>query len=415
MMRPAGRDGGAVKLSMRRAYVPAAGKHITRYRFCFLALVTAVGVAACGSEKDLEPFAQLSTTFDSIIPNSMRRHKVPGATVALVEEGKVVWARGFGVADRENGRSTHSQTMFNVASLSKPVTALAIMRLAEQGKLDLDEPVSSYLTRWQLPESEFDSDGVTPRAILSHTAGLSMPSVPAFAPTAALPELVDILDGNYTGSDYASSGTRVEILYPPGEAFHYSGGGYVLLELLVEEITGKSFRDYMSQEVLKPLGMSSGRFGWDDEVAERAAVPYGREGKPQPLRRFPATAGSGLYTDVSEFATLIGALLTGGGQAGRGVVSPDGLRTMFEPVELTHRASKFELPAMGLGFFATKYPKLISHIGGNRGWRARFVALPESGQAIVVLTNSDRGSELINDVVCAWVGIQLGAKLLEGC
>lgn len=384
-----------------------------RHTLCAALLI---GIAGCEEERGgLEGHALLIAEMENIIVHSLQRHHVPGAAVALVEEGKVVWARGFGIADEAEGRTMNSDTMFNTSSLSKPVTALGVMRLAEQGKLDLDAPVSRYLKRWRLPAGDFDADAVTARRILSHTAGLSMPSVPAFMPDATLPSVVDILDGNYTDSEYAEAGTRVEILYPPGEAFHYSGGGYILLGLLVEEITGVSFRDYMRSEVLTPLGMTSGRYGWDEAVAGRLAVPYRHSGKRAPVLRFPATAGSGLYTGVSELATLVAALLTFNDEAGGGVVSAEGMKTMFEAVVLTGGGTRMELPAMGLGFFVSKYPKLISHMGGNLGWRSRFLALPESGQAIVVLTNSDRGSDFVNDVTCAWVEHQLGAKVIEGC
>ena len=391
----------------------------TRRRHSLYVALLLVGMSIAACEKEPAPggqHAQLIEDIERVIVRSMQRHNLPGAAVALIEEGEVAWVRGFGVANRADGRTMNSETMFNVASVSKPITALGIMRLAEQGKLDLDAPVSKYLKRWSLPAGQFDADEVTARRILSHTAGLSMPSVPAFEPREKLPSVLDILNGEFAGSEYSKPGTRVEILYPPGEEFHYSGGGYVLLELLVEDITGKRFRDYMRSEVLIPLGMMSGRFGWDEGVAERLAVPYGHRKKREPVLRFPASAGSGLYTGVSELATLLASVLTFNEDAGGGVVSPEGMKTMFEAVVLTKgRGTRMELPAMALGFFVSKYPKLISHMGGNLGWRSRFLALPESGQGIVVLTNSDRGSDFINDVVCTWLELQLGATLIDGC
>src|SRR5690606_9302269 len=172
----------------------------------------------------------------------------------LIEKGKVV-----GEHYVSTGAPVTRDTLFQLASLSKWATALGVLKLAEEGRLDLDAPVSRYLTRWQLPETEYDADGVTARRLLSHTAGLTdglgymgfEKGTPVQTLEASLTEAADPMSG-------ADGRTRIGLA--PGSAWSYSGGGYALLQLLIEEISGEPFADYMKRVVFDPLGMSHATF-----------------------------------------------------------------------------------------------------------------------------------------------------------
>ena len=159
-------------------------------------------------------------------------------------------------------------TVFQVGSISKPVTAWGVMRLVQQGKLDLDAPVDRYLTRWHLPPSPFDADGVTIRRLLSHSAGLNSQDYSPIA-TRPLPSLEQSLSGESGGVNARRGSDDVRITMAPGQQHSYSNGGYTLLQLAIEEVTGEPFARYMQREVLDPLGMTHSSFTWRADQRSR--------------------------------------------------------------------------------------------------------------------------------------------------
>jgi len=369
-----------------------------------VALVLANSTAPAGDET--------RTLFKETVPALLEEHGVPGAAVALVRGGEVVWADGFGMADVSTARPVTSDTIFNIASISKLVTAWGVMRLVERGEFDPDEPVASHLTRWEFPKSEFDSAGITARRLMSHTAGLSMHSIPGFEVSKPLPKLEDILSGEYTGSVYAPSGSPMTQLSPPGSEWRYSGGGTVLLQLLIEEITKETFTDYMAANVLAPLEMADSHFGWTGSMATRAAVPYADSGKPYPTYRFTGTSGAGLYTTARDLGRFVAAGFSGptGSEPGRGVLEADTIEEMFEPVLLNDATRS----RCGLGYMIrdddTQPFKTVRHGGSNFGWQALVIGVPERNCGLAILTNSDNGRHLIPELVCTWMMAELDFK-----
>jgi CubicO group peptidase (beta-lactamase class C family) len=231
-------------------------------------------------------------TFDDLrgrlldeIPSVMERHDVPGVAVALVHRGDVALVRGYGSADTDSNAPVTEDTVFQAGSLSKPVSAWGVMRLVQEGRVDLDAPVFRYLTRWRLPPSRFDPTGVTVRRLLSHTAGLSVSGYLGYDPQVALPPLETQLA---TGPDAADGNGEVRVAYPPGEEVHYSGGGYTVLQLLVEELSGQSFAAYMQENVLNPLRMLNSTFEPAPRGDPRSGHSVRRRGRcpaALPLRR----------------------------------------------------------------------------------------------------------------------------------
>jgi CubicO group peptidase (beta-lactamase class C family) len=319
----------------------------------------------------------------------------PGLAVALVHRGEAVWAAGYGVADRGTGQPVTAGTRFQAASLSKPVTAWGVLRLVESGRIGLDEPITGRLRRWRPPPSPFDAESLTVRRLLSHTASLSVHGYVGQPSDRPLPSIEASLAGE-TGDSFP-----VELLEGPGRGWLYSGGGYSLLQLLVEELTGRPFADHMQAEVLEPLGMTASSFRWS-RTAETAR-PYDADGGPLPDFAFAEQAAAGLVTTAADLARFVAAALPGprGAPPGRGVLSPAVVRLALTAAPGTE--GRWGL-GYGLGYLPSG-DRLAYHEGANRGWRAGLALLPDRRAGIVALANGDAGDGPINAAVQQWLAL----------
>jgi CubicO group peptidase (beta-lactamase class C family) len=329
------------------------------------------------------------------MPRLLDDNGIHGAALALVHRGEVAWSAGYGVADRSTGAPVTPDTAFGVASISKPVTAWGVMRLVEDGRLELDAPVERYLTRWRLPPSGFDHDGVTIRRLLSHTAGLRAHSARLAEPNLSRYSLDQALSGAIGGT------SPLRVTTEPGSAFMYSGDGYTLLQLVIEEVSGEAFSQFMAREVLVPLGMASSGFDWEHGLPRSMATSYDRLDNPIANYPFAHKASGGLYATAPDLASFVAAMMKGTSEevAGREVLAPDTVAMMLAPAEAS--GGRY-----GLGYEIETRPdefRIARHGGSIRGWRTHFAALPEAGEGIVVLTNRFGGSQVIDPVLEMWV------------
>lgn len=304
----------------------------------------------------------------------------------LLQNGKAYGEHFKSVGDPVDG-----DTLFQTASLSKWVSAWGVMSLVDAGKLDLDAPISKYLTRWKLPPSEFDNDEVTVRRLLSHTAGLTDGlGYGGFAPGEKIQPLTESL----TKAADASPGKdgRVHVGGQPGEEFNYSGGGYTLLQLLVEEVSGQSFNDYMVANIFKPLGMNRSTYILEEPVQSNVAVLYDTTGKPATHYRFASLAATSLYTSTNDLTRFINAQLadTEGEPIGRKILTPD----LVGEMRLAH-ASQMGADIWGLGTMLyapnNNGDFIIGHDGNNEpaiNTSARFD--PDSGDGIIILETGNK-------------------------
>lgn len=249
----------------------------------------------------------LTGQLDTRIPDLLAQHSVPGVAIGLVERGQVRFTRGYGCADCERGRAMTDSTLLNLASVSKSVTAWALVHLAEQNGFSLDAPVESRLPEWPVRPSGFARDGVTLRRLLSHTAGLSMPSVPWFPADSSLPTRTAVLLGQ------AGDRGPLEIVHEPGTRWSYSGGGYVLLEWIIEEVSSRSFSDYVQVNLFDPLDMKESTFAVDSVSSNRLAIPYDDDGDPIEPYRLVGVAAGGMYSSARDFARFVAAYADGRG------------------------------------------------------------------------------------------------------
>ncbi len=342
----------------------------------------------------LAPFGDINSFQAAAVGEIDKQHK-GNVAFALITKGRAVATHFV-----STGKPVDGDSRFQVASMSKWITAWGVMKLVEAGKLDLDKPVSLYLKRWQLPKGKFDNAGVTVRRLLSHTAGLTDGlGYAGFKPG----EPVQTLEASLTQAADASPGHdgAVRVGIEPGTEFKYSGGGYTLLQLLVEEVSGQSFNDYMKTRVLEPLGMTRSTFVLDDDAD--VAEFFNHRGKPATHYRFTALAAASLYTTTADMTRFLQAHLAGanGEPPGRGVLGPKMLLEMRRP-----HASQYGADIWGLGtmLYAPNNggSYVIGHDGNNEPAINTAARLdPNTGDGIVIL---ETGNRLLATVIASeWV------------
>jgi CubicO group peptidase (beta-lactamase class C family) len=307
-----------------------------------------------------------------------------GNLVLLVLEGGAVTRRySFSTGDPVDGYS-----VFQAASLGKWLTAWGVMTLVEDGAIDLDHPVSDYLTRWQLPDSEFDSSGVTVRRLLSHTAGLGDGlGYDGFDG----PEDLQTLEESLIRARDASPGNSgiVELGSEPGSEWNYSGGGYTILQLLIEGVSGQSFAEFMSERVFVPLGMERTTFDHEEALRLGLAENFDLAGNTEPFRWYTALAATSLFTSADDLATFISAQAVPGAQS---VLTDASLALMQTP-----HASQMGADIWGIGpmlYAPNNVGGYIIGHDGNNGPAINTVARldPATGDGIVILST---GSEML--------------------
>jgi CubicO group peptidase (beta-lactamase class C family) len=368
--------------------------------------VTVRPQASRGHRSPEDPDIRISRIEDGLLPaaiiqgqslprmrltDRMKHYDVPGVSIAVFDNGQILWARGYGLADISANEPVTPQTLFQAASISKSVTAFAALQLVQQGKLNLDEDVNRKLVSWKVPDNEFTrNEKVTLRRLLSHTAGLNVASVGGYLASEPLPTTVQILDGQEPANNEA-----VRVDRTPGKEFRYSGGGYVIAQLLLMDVTHKTFPELMHGLVFQPLGMTRSTF----EVPLRkslwpeAAKPYTSKGTPAergwPLA-YPAMAPAGLWTtpsDLSRFAMEVQKAYVG--------------HSKLLSFALAHEMLAYqsdEIYGLGVALAQRGHPKRFWHSGANGSYKCHFETFAETGQGLVIMTNGDGGLRLVGEI-----------------
>ena len=326
-------------------------------------------------------------TLDQMVPELLAENKVPGLAIAIMDDSKAIIKKGYGFADVENKTPVTSKTGFNIGSISKLFTAWGIMDLNAKHKIDIDFPVEDYLTKWSLPDSEYDKSKVTIRHILSHTAGLSVHGYSGYQPGSQMPTLVESLNGLSLDKE------RVFIEIEPQTQWKYSGGGYTILQLLIEEVTGKSFENYMRTTIFSPLKMKQTSFDIDTNILKRSAKAYDENGELIELERFTAQAAAGLHTNLEDMILFAKDNLNGSK-----ILTEETKNEMRQPAALSKGR-------YGLGY--ASYPVgpdkyVTGHAGSNDGWEACILFDFSDNSAIIMLSNGSNGKRVLMSLLKKW-------------
>ncbi|WP_165420385.1 serine hydrolase, partial [Edaphobacter modestus] len=328
------------------------------------------------------------------LDSQMKALGVPAVSIATIRNGAVDWSRAYGVSSIE-GAPVSTETLFGAASISKPVTALGVLKLVEEGKINLDANINQYLKRWKIPDNQFTAkQQVTVRRLLNHTSGIGTHNGEIYDPGSPIPTLLQLLDGEKPAR---TPPVRVEAV--PGTKFAYANGGYLILSLLIEDVSGESFAEYMKRTVLDPSGMKHSTFDapLPLEWRARTATAYGADGKQSvPPSKFvePNLAAGGLWSTPTDLAKLLLEVQREYDGKSHKVLHQQTIRMMVSPDKSIASARRY-----GLGFEVGGSPEnpYIRH-EGSAFFQDDMVEYLH-GNGIVVMTSGGGGGELAEQVI----------------
>jgi CubicO group peptidase (beta-lactamase class C family) len=336
-----------------------------------------------------EALAQRSRTdsLDTYVRQQMARRRIPGVSLAIIQDGRIVATRAYGVVDETSRAPVTPATLFQAGSISKPVAALGALHLVEAGRLSLDGDVNASLTSWRVAESRHTAtQKVTLRRILSHSAGLTVHGFPGYDVSDTVPTVVQVLDGA------PPANTRpVRVDTTPGAIWRYSGGGFTVMQQMMVDVTGKPFPRFMQETVLGPIGMASSSFEQPQPPGRAALTAAGYYVDRTAVRGrwhvYPEMAAAGLWTtptDLARFAIEIQEVLAG---RGHGVISP----AMARQYVTTQMGSS----GLGIAVRGSGRTLSFSHGGRDEGFDAQLVAFAETGQGAVIMINANDNSRFM--------------------
>lgn len=375
--------------------------------FCVLNLPTAF--AAEGSlmnQSDETPEQRILKVENEIFPGAMlkgqepspqtilqrmRQYKVPGVSIAIINQGRIEWARGYGIIDANTNSKVLPNTLFQAASISKPVAAVAALQLVETKKLTLDDNASDFLKTWSIRENEFTKKSpVTLRRLLSHTAGFNVHGFGGYAAGQPFPTVVQILDGLPPANSQA-----IDVEVTPGTEFRYSGGGYTVMQQMVRDTLGRDLANYANENVLEKAGMNNSTFTqplpsnlWSNAASGHLEDGSVVEGK---WHTYPEVAAAGLWTTATDLAKF--AMEIQNDKASK-LLSKQMIQQYLSP-------TSFQDYGLGIGLIGSEENLKFWHNGGNEGFRCLMTAYAHKGVGAVVMTNGDGGSFLTTEIQSA--------------
>jgi len=349
-------------------------------------------------------YASVQEYVKKLIRHEMDKNAVAGLSIAVVDDQQIVWAEGFGYADREREIPATAETLYRVGSITKLFTATAAMQLAEQGRLDIDRPLKDYLPDFTIRSRFPGAAPITPRQLMTHHAGLPRDRAKGFMNPDPRP--FDLLTEDIRDDDLA---------YPPGQVFSYSNLGVTLLGGAIQRVSGRPYAEHMRQSVLAPLGMANSSF--DTGLSPSPFMARGYRGKDAaaepPLRDVPA---GGLNTNVIDLSRFISMVFAGGSSGSHRVLQPQSLAEMLRPqnadvpLDLNfHIGLGWMLSILGASAIENAGPE-AHHSGATAFFRSQLRILPEHKLGIVVVANSSTAGQVVDHVATEALALALEAK-----
>jgi len=323
------------------------------------------------------------------IEEGMKKYKVPAVSIAFFDKGKIKWTEAYGTISKNHSKLVNEKTLFQAASISKPLTSLGVMKLVQAGEVMLDENVNKYLNGWSLQNEDYEAaEKATLHNLLSHSAGIT--DIGFDGQETNLPTLLQLLNG-----ESPANSKKIVQKSVAGKSWKYSSGGFAIIQKLIEDVSNDSFQNYMQREVLDPIGMKVSTFNQHLPEILKENVAFGHDGEGNTIegnwRLHPAQAAAGLWTTPSELAQFAISLQEAFSGKNQQILSQKTMQSMLVK----------QLGDWGLGIDISNKDNVLRfmHGGANEGYRCHLVAEANMGQGVVIMTNGVGGESLIQDLL----------------
>ncbi len=328
------------------------------------------------------------------IVTKLKEHNIPGASVAVIHNGQLDWSKGYGITDAKNPEQVTPETLFQCASIGKIITAIAALQLVEEGKLDLNENVNKKLKRWKIKENQYtQNQAVTLRHLLSHSAGLTDEyGFLGYPPTNEIPNLMEILN-----NDPKSNAKKpLSIENVPGKIEKYSGGGYLIVQLLIEDVTNMGFAEYVEQQIFDAVQMVNTTYDYQPDKNLGHSIARGHKSngkvfKNKKYHLYPEKAAAGPWTTAEDLAKLAMAI--------QGAIHNKPNALLDQQLIAEFITPQINRKGLGVNLRGIEKPQAFWHAGQNLGFTGLFYALTEKGDGAIILVNSENGETMIQEFI----------------
>ncbi|WPP49660.1 serine hydrolase domain-containing protein [Catalinimonas niigatensis] len=356
-------------------------------------------------ENSLSPIVRIAGKPLWNIEERMQDYNLAGLSIAVINDFQVEWAKGYGVTNVETKTKVNTETVFQAASMSKTVNAVALLKIADKQNISLDSNINSLLTSWKFPYNEsINNEGITLRQLLSHTAGLSTHGFGGYKNSKDLPSIIEILEGVKPANS-----EKVLPIIPPNQEFKYSGGGTMLSQLILSDIQNSSYEAFVEENIFQPLQMNSSFYSVElDKYPDQIACGHLDNGKvlKNKYNIYPESAAAGLWVTPTELAKLLIDIQLSLANKNSMLLSNYSAEQMITPT------LKNEVSALGTFIENHNGEKYAQHSGANKAFRAKYYFGTSCGKGVVVMvngTNTEIIEEIIRSVaiVYDWPGFEL--------
>ena len=333
-------------------------------------------------ENSLSEWVLIEGTSKWNILDRMKHYNVKGLSIAVIKDHQIEWAKGYGYTDSLQTNPIITSTVFQAASISKSLNSMALVKLAQEGKIDLDADINNYLKRWKFPyDSLSNGQVITTKNLLNHSGGLSISGFPGYATSDSIPSIIDILNGTGPANTAA-----VPSIFEPNKRVSYSGGGTTISQLMVEEVSGQKYEDYLHDQVLEPLGMSGSTFRYGNTINPEL-VPTGHDPAGNAVKgkyhNYPEKGAAGLWTTSSDLARFVIDTQLSLKNKSNKVLSKEMTELRFVPFD--------EKSMSGLGMFIDRFPgtDYFLHRGWNQGFIGWYIGDLKAGNGMAIMCNAN--------------------------
>ncbi len=366
-------------------------------------------LAACSSAHTDDVQSRIAAVENSLIPavvntgsepagmslsDRMQHYQVPGVGIAVINDGRIEWAKGYGVTEAGGSQAVSPDTVFQACSVSKPVSVTGIMLLAQSGVIDISRNVNDYLRSWHLADNDLTTkEKATIRRLMSHTGGINVSGFGGYPAGSAIPTLLQVLNGAPPANT-----EPIQVIYEPGSQYSYSGGGMEVLQQMAEDVTGMPFQSYMKNSLFNRLGMNSSDFvqPMAGPLALNAAKAHDIDGNviPGGWNTYPELIAAGLWTTPSDLARLLI-------EVQKAATTNNGTLLTQQTAASILTQQPNSITGLGFAIINGKGGLLFNHSGSNAGYKSFFAAYRDRGQGIAVMTNGENGMGLFMEIVRA--------------